>query len=89
MYYNYDDEEYDSEYDCDCYENDRDDCEAYHEQRWRDYKKKKAHKERAALICCLRFDDRSRADRADKSRHGKNRKADQKQRGKNLTDICK
>ena len=50
---------------------------------------KKAHKERAALICCLRFDDRSRADRADKSRHGKNRKADQKQRGKNLTDICK
>ena len=46
MYYNYDDEEYDSEYDCDCYENDRDDCEAYHEQRWRDYKKKKAHKER-------------------------------------------
>ena len=27
MYYNYDDEEYDSEYDCYCYENDRDDCE--------------------------------------------------------------
>ena len=46
MYYDYDNEEYDSEYDCDCYESDRDDCEAYHEQRWRDYKKKKTHKGR-------------------------------------------
>ena len=41
MYHDYDDE-----YDCDCYDNDRDDCEAYHEQRWREYKKKKTHKER-------------------------------------------
>lgn len=41
MYHDYEDG-----YDCDCYDNDCDDCEAYHEQRWREYKKKKTHKER-------------------------------------------